>query len=96
MEQVLTLVCKLKPTPEQVVKIEARLKAFADACNHANQQVKPQITSKTSIKNMVYQDLRSKFLLSANLAVRACARVGANRKTSIQQINPRQAYGFGN
>lgn len=84
----LTLVCKLNPTSEQVVKIEATLSAFADACNYANQQVKPEITSKTTIQNMVYQDLRSLFGLSANLAVRACARVGANRKTSIQQGKP--------
>ncbi|WP_414516740.1 RNA-guided endonuclease InsQ/TnpB family protein [Nostoc sp. PCC 9305] len=88
MEQVLTLVCKLNPTPEQVAQIEATLKAFADACNYANQQVKPQITSKTTIQNMVYQDLRLLFGLSANLAVRACARVGANRKTAKQQSKP--------
>ncbi|MBF2067579.1 MAG: transposase, partial [Calothrix sp. C42_A2020_038] len=88
MEQVLTLVCKLNPTPQQVVQIEATLKAFADACNYANQQVKPQITSKTTIQNLVYQDLRSLFGLSANLAVRACARVGANRKTAKQKNKP--------
>ncbi|MHC5672302.1 RNA-guided endonuclease InsQ/TnpB family protein [Nostoc sp.] len=85
MEQVLTLVSKLNPTSEQVVKIEATLKAFAGACNYANQQVKSQITSKTTIQNMVYQDLRLLFGLSANLAVRACARVGANRKTANLQ-----------
>ena len=85
MKQVLTLVCKLNPSSEQVAKIEATLKAFADACNYANQLVKPQITSKTTIQNMVYQDLRSLFGLSANLAVRACARVGANRKTAKQK-----------
>ncbi|MDF5740089.1 MULTISPECIES: RNA-guided endonuclease InsQ/TnpB family protein [unclassified Nostoc] len=92
MEQVLTLVCKLNPTSQQVVKIEATLKAFADACNYANQQVKPQITSKTTIQNMVYQDLRSLFGLSANLAVRACARVGANRKTAKQQGKPVKSF----
>jgi putative transposase len=88
MEQVLTLVCKLNPNPQQAAQIEATLKAFADACNYANEQVKPQITSKTTIQNLVYQNLRSKFLLSANLAVRACARVGANRKTAKQKNQP--------
>ncbi|WP_250125221.1 transposase [Chroococcidiopsis sp. CCMEE 29] len=92
MEQTLTLVCKLQPTPEQVAKIEATLKAFADACNYANEQVKPQITSKTTIQNMVYQDLRSKFDLSANLAVRACARVGANRKTAKAKGKPVKTF----
>jgi putative transposase len=88
MEQVLTLLCKLNPTSQQVAQIEATLKAFADACNYANEQVKSQITSKTTIQNLVYQDLRSLFGLSANLAVRACARVGANRKTAKQKNKP--------
>lgn len=88
MNQVLTIVCKLNPTANQVALIEATLKAFADACNYANGQVKPQITSKTTIQNIVYQDLRSMFGLSANLAVRACARVGANRKTAKIKDKP--------
>jgi len=82
MEQTLTLVCKLQPTPEQSAKIEALLKAFADACNFANQSIKPSVTSKTTIQNLVYQELRERFGLSANQAVRVCARVGANRKTA--------------
>ncbi|MGC9528617.1 MAG: RNA-guided endonuclease InsQ/TnpB family protein, partial [Limnospira sp.] len=58
------------------------LQAFADACNYANQEVDPKTTSKTTIQSRVYQEIRSRFGLSANLAVRACARVGANRKTA--------------
>jgi transposase, IS605 OrfB family, central region len=82
VEQVITVVCKLQPTPEQASKIDALLKAFADACNWANQTVKAGITSKTTIQNLVYQQLRKQFGLSANQAVRVCARVGANRKTA--------------
>jgi putative transposase len=82
LEQILTIVCKLSPTPEHVAQIEATLKAFADGCNYANEVVKPQTTSSVTIQNLVYQDLRSMFGLSANLAVRVCARVGANRKTA--------------
>jgi hypothetical protein len=70
MEQLLTIVCKLKPMPEQVTQIEATLQAFATACNYANSVVKSQTTSKTTIQNLVYQELRSLFGLSANLAVR--------------------------
>jgi predicted transposase len=97
MKQTLTLLCKLQPATEQVTKIEATLRVFADACNYANQQVKPQITSKTTIQSLVYQDLRSLFGLSANLAVRVCARVGANRKTakikskSVKEFKPTSA-----
>jgi len=92
MKQVLTLVCKLQPTSEQIVKIEATLKAFADACNYANQKVKPKITSKTTIQNIVYEDLRSQFGLAANLAVRACARVGANRLAAKQKRKPVKTF----
>ncbi|KYC35497.1 transposase [Scytonema hofmannii PCC 7110] len=92
MEQVLTIVCKLNPTSKQVEEIELVLKAFADACNYANEKVKPQVTSKTTIQNMVYNEIRSLFGLSANLAVRACARVGANRKTAKQKGKPVIAF----
>ncbi len=92
MKQVLTLVCKLQPTIEQIALIEATLKAFADACNYTNQTVKPSITSSVSIQNLVYPALREQFGLSANLAVRACARVGANRKTAKFKDKPIKGF----
>lgn len=88
VEQVLTLVCKLQPTTEQIPKIDALLQAFATGCNHANKTVKASVTSKTTIQNLVYQQLREQFQLSANQAVRVCARVGANRKTAKQKGKP--------
>jgi IS605 OrfB family transposase len=88
MEQTLTIVCKLQPTTEQAAKMDALLKAFADGCNYANEQVKPGITSKTTIQSLVYQDIRAKFGLSANQAVRVCARVGANRKAAKAKGKP--------
>lgn len=97
MEQTLTIVCKLQPSPEQSVKIEDLLKAFADACNYTNEQVKPVIASKTTIQSLVYQDIRARFGLSANQAVRVCARVGANRKAAkvkgdiVKEFSPTSA-----
>ncbi|MGQ4647441.1 RNA-guided endonuclease TnpB family protein [Lyngbya aestuarii] len=88
MKQFLTIVCQLQPSPEQVLKIEELLKAFAEGCNYANQNVKTSITSKTTIQNLVYQSLREQFGLSANQAVRVCARVGANRKTAKLKGRP--------
>jgi IS605 OrfB family transposase len=88
MKQTLTLVCKLQPTLEQVAKIEATLKAFAGACNYTNSLVKPTVTNKVRIQGAVYDHIRAKFKLSANLAVRVCARVGANRKTAQQKNKP--------
>jgi len=92
MEQTLTLACRLQPTPEQVAKINATLQAFADACNYANESVPAQITNKPTLQSLVYQDLREKFGLSANLAVRACARVGANRKTAKLKGKPVKGF----
>jgi IS605 OrfB family transposase len=92
MKQTLTLVCKLHPAPEQVAKIEATLKAFADGCNYANQVVKPNVTNKVAIQAQTYEQLRSQFGLSANLAVRVCARVAANRKTAKAKGKPVRAF----
>jgi putative transposase len=88
MKQVLTIVCKLNPSEKVVKKINTTLEMFAAACNYANQFVKPAITSKVTIQSQVYQTIREKYSLSANLAVRACARVGANRKTAKQKKCP--------
>ena len=88
MKQVLTIVCKLNPSEEVIRKIDNTLEMFAGACNYANEKVKPTITSKTTIQSLVYQAIREKFDLSANLAVRACARVGANRKTAKKKNKP--------
>lgn len=92
MEQTLTLVCKLEPQQHQVFKIEALLKAFADGCNYANQTVSTGITNKVKIQSQVYRDLRAYYGLSANQAVRVCARVGANRKTAKRKGKPVKAF----
>ena len=92
MKQVLTIVCKLNPSQKVVKKIDTTLEMFAAACNYANAEVKPSITSKTTIQSLVYQTIREKFDLSANLAVRACARVGANRKTAKKDKKPVKAF----
>jgi IS605 OrfB family transposase len=97
MEQVLTVVCKIQPTPGQRIKLDATLQAFSDACNYANEQVPVKITGKATIQSLVYADLRARFGLTANLAVRACARVGANRKAAkskkakVEQFKPTSA-----
>lgn len=92
MKQVLTIVCKLNPSQEAIKKIDTTLEMFAAACNYANQEVKPSITSKTTIQSLVYQTIRAKYSLSANLAVRACARVSANRKTAKKDKKPVKTF----
>lgn len=92
MEQTLTIVCKLQPTPQQVSKIDETLQAFADGCNYANKQVKEGLTNKRTIQTLVYNELRALFGLSANLAVRVCARVAANRKTAKLKKKPVKGF----
>ncbi|PLZ90253.1 hypothetical protein [Fischerella thermalis] len=69
----------LAPTSEQIAKMDALLKAFADGYNYANEQVKPGITSKTTIQSLVYQDIRARFGLSANQAVNQGTHEGATQ-----------------
>ncbi|MEQ8469512.1 RNA-guided endonuclease InsQ/TnpB family protein [Coleofasciculus sp. E1-EBD-02] len=92
MKQVLTIVVKLQPTPEQVTKLEATLQAFADACNYVNEQTNPKLTNKIAIQSLTYQTIKSQFNLVANMAVRVCARVAANRKTAKQKDKPVKGF----
>lgn len=87
-KQVLTIVCKINPTPEQVAKIEATLQAFADACNYINEVVEPKITHNVTIQNQVYGKVRERFGLASNLAIRAINRVSSNRKTAKRRNQP--------
>jgi IS605 OrfB family transposase len=88
MKQVLTIVVKLQPTPEQVAKLEATLQAFALACNYVNQHTDPKLTNKIAIQSLTYQTIKNEFNLVANMAVRVCARVAANRKVAKQKGKP--------
>jgi IS605 OrfB family transposase len=93
----LTIVCQLNPTPEQSYKLDATLEAFAKACHFANQTVNPKIANKNRIQGEVYKAIREQFELTANLAVRACALLAANRKTAqlkkrpVKQFKPTSA-----
>jgi hypothetical protein len=64
--------------------MEDTLKAFADACNWINQNTPAKLRNKVRIQGIVYQDVRAKFGLSANLAIRAINRVASNRKTAMK------------
>jgi IS605 OrfB family transposase len=74
--------------PEQVAKIEATLQSFADACNYINEVVEPKITHNVTIQNQVYSEVRERFGLASNLAIRAINRVSANRKTAKRTGKP--------
>lgn len=81
MDTVHTLTCKLAPTPEQQAELDATLGAFADACKFIADVARREHTSnKVKVQHACYADVRTQFGLSANLAIRAIARVCAALK----------------
>jgi len=76
-----TISCKLEYSQLQAQHLEAALKALADACKFvadyscANREIK-----QFSLHKACYADIRVKFGLPANLAVRAIARVAVTFK----------------
>ncbi|WP_446371854.1 RNA-guided endonuclease InsQ/TnpB family protein [Coleofasciculus sp. G3-WIS-01] len=53
-----------------------------------NEHTDPKLTNKIAIQSLTYQTIKSQFNLVANMAVRACARVSANRKAAKQKGKP--------
>lgn len=87
METTRTLVCKLRPTPEQRPELDATLQAFADVCNHSAEVARTLHSSnKVKVQRACYRDVRERFGLLANLAIRAIARVCAALK--VKGKNP--------
>jgi putative transposase len=81
METTRTIVLKLQPTAEQAAELDATLGAFAKACDHiADVARREHTTNKVLIQRACYREVRETFGLSANLAIRAIARVCAALK----------------
>lgn len=85
MKTVRTVPCKLSPTPGQRLEMDATLAAFAEACNAIAEVARREhTTNKVKIQRACYQDIRARFGLSANLAIRAIARVCAALKVKAK------------
>ena len=81
METIRTICCKLNPSEHQILHIEATMKAFAEACNFVAQEGREhQIYKQFELHKHCYQTIRERLSLSANLAVRAIARVSPRLK----------------
>ncbi len=90
--QTITVACKLKVDKEVAKEIDNTLLAFSSACDWVNQNTPPKMTNKTAMQSLVYQEVRTRFGLSANLAIQAIRRVCANRKTAKQKNKPVKAF----
>lgn len=76
MDSVRTISCKLYVAPYQAQHVDDTLKAFADACNYAAEWGRQnKVSAQFKLQKATYYEIRSRFGLSANLAVRAIARV---------------------
>jgi putative transposase len=81
MDTIRTLACKLTPTTEQRAELDATLVAFANACNFIADVARSiHSSNKVKVQHAAYKDVRERFGLSANLAIRAIARVCAALK----------------
>jgi putative transposase len=86
MDTVRTIVCKLAPTPEQRVAIDATLAAFALACDFAAETARSiGSPNKLKVQHACYREIRTQFGLSANLAIRAIARACAALKVPAKR-----------
>ena len=85
MDSIRTLACKLVPTPEQRAALDATLAAFADACNFIADVARTiHSSNKVKVQHVCYSEVRDRFGLSANLAIRAIARVCAALKVNAK------------
>lgn len=92
MPQVLTVSCKLEVSPNQVEKLEAVLKAFADCCEYVNSNTPQKLTNQIAIQSLTYQAARAHSGLPAQLTIHAIRRVCANRKTAKLKGKPVKGF----
>src|SRR5215831_1150880 len=71
-----TLLVKLAPEPEQHASLLRTLEAFNRACNAiAAVAFEHRSTNKLHLQPLVYYDIRERFGLSSQMAIRAIAKV---------------------
>jgi putative transposase len=83
-----TLLVKLAPTPEQHAALQRTLEAFNAACNAiAAVAFAEQTANKIALQKLVYYDVRQQFGLSAQMTIRAIAKVAEAYKRN-RKITP--------
>jgi putative transposase len=77
----LTLQVRLLPTTEQAAQLKATLERFNEACNWLGERAfHDRIANKLELQRRYYYELRERFGLSAQMAVRCLARVAGSYK----------------
>jgi putative transposase len=84
-----TVLVKLAPTPDQHAALLRTLEAFNTACNDIAQVAFAEHSaSKIDLQKLVYYDIRARFGLSAQMTIRAIAKVAEAYKRD-KSIQPR-------
>jgi IS605 OrfB family transposase len=84
----LTLAVKLAPSPEQAASLLRTMRAFNAACDFiADRAFAERSANKIKLQKLVYADVRARFGLSAQMAIRAIAKVGEAYKRD-RKIRP--------
>ncbi|WP_410807875.1 RNA-guided endonuclease InsQ/TnpB family protein [Methanohalobium sp.] len=91
----LTLKVKLNPDREQRDKLLETMEKFNEACNYASEAAwYNKKFGKTGIQKLTYYDIKQEFGLSAQLTVRAIAKVAesySNERKTIHKFDKRGA-----
>jgi putative transposase len=76
----LSVKCKLQPGTSQAKSFLETVNKFADACNYVLQGARAaNVWNKFELQKRFYLEIRQRYGLSANLAIRALARVGKRK-----------------
>jgi IS605 OrfB family transposase len=87
MELIKTVSCKLDAAPDQAEALRITLQSFACACNDVLKVSKENhTTNKVKLQHLCYHAIREKHGLSANLAIRAIARVAESSKKKLRKV----------
>src|SRR5204863_5989445 len=78
-----TVTCAAAPTPEQAEALKAIMQAYNAACNFVSALAwEKHVFNQIALHHMTYRDLRARFGLPSQLAVRAIAKVADAYKVS--------------
>ncbi|MEW6733509.1 MAG: transposase [Acidobacteriota bacterium] len=89
-----TLKIKLAPTPKQHKDLLRTTEKFNQACNFIAQVAfDHKLSSKFKLQKLVYKDVRKRFDLSAQMAVRAIAKVADAYKRDKNKLCEFKPYG---
>jgi len=87
MELIKTVSCKLNTSVEQAEALRATFQSFANACNYVLKVSKEnRTTNKVKLQHLCYREIRERYRLTANLAIRAIARVAESSKRKLRKV----------